>query len=263
MTMSIFETLLKTDKYGVYRRDNFLTLEMNSDPDSQLSVMTLDRPNDVCTAITRKMFLPMALIESPRDLVLIGVGGGMQAKFIHHYFPEFHLTALEIDLEVLQIARTFFGLPEDDERLKVMVGDGAEFMQQNRDQFDMILSDAYGDGNRFVDELHSLAFYSNCHRALRAGGIMIVNIYRPEPEWVQKFIASVSKTFHTCQFYPIEPFQGIMVLWKNFPEMGWKGVENRAAELDRRTGLGFAAFIDSFKTEKWIFGSSMADQMTK
>jgi spermidine synthase len=42
---------------------------------------------------------------------------------------QLNLTVVEIDPEIVQVAKDHFGLPDANERLKVVVDDGLEFIQ--------------------------------------------------------------------------------------------------------------------------------------
>lgn len=240
----------ETEKYRVKISDGRLFLHLANDEGGAMTVMELEQPHDLPAAYTRKMLLPLAFIPSPTDVLLIGLGGGLQAKFIHRYLPELRTTALEIDEEVVELARAHFGLPADDERLRVVVNDAADFVRDHGDeQFDLILSDAFGEGYRPVDALHSVEFYRACHRVLRSGGVMTVNVYEPTAAWADHFMSTVASVFPCRKFIPISPIQGVMVLWKGRPDLNWDAVGERAAKLDGKTGLGFSAFVDELKSE--------------
>jgi spermidine synthase len=60
--------------------------------------------------------LPAVPARSPRDIALIGLGGGSLAKYIHRHLPDSRLTALEINPEVVAAARGYFLLPQDDDK---------------------------------------------------------------------------------------------------------------------------------------------------
>ena len=248
--MAEHSCVTKTEKYRVQMSDGRLFLHLANDERGAMTVMELAQPHELPALYTRKMLLPLAFIPSPADVVLIGLGGGQQAKFIHRYLPELRTIALEIDQEVVELARTHFGLPVDDERLRVLVSDAADFVRDHGDeQCDLILSDAFGEGYRPVDALHSAEFYRACHRILRSGGVMTVNVFEPTAIWANRFMSTVSSIFPCRKFIPISPVQGVMVLWKGRPDLDWDAVRERAAKLDRKANLGFSAFVDELQNE--------------
>lgn len=249
-TMADDSCVERTEKYRVQISDGRLFLHLANDENGAMTVMELAQPNDLPALYTRKMLLPLAFIPSATDVLLIGLGGGQQAKFIHRYLPELRTIGLEIDTEVVELARTHFGLPPDDDRLRVVVQDGADFVRNHGDeQCDLILSDAFGEGYRPVDALHTPDFYRECHRILRPGGVMTVNVYEPTAEWAARFMSTVSSVFTCRKFIAISPVQGVMALWKGRPDLDWDAIGDRAARLDSKTGLGFSAFVDGLKNE--------------
>ena len=244
------ECVEKTDKYRVLKEDGRLFVHVGNDEHSYMTVMDLTDPHHLSAPYARTMLLPLAFIPSPTDLVLIGLGGGQQAKFIHRYLPELHTTALEVDPEMVMLARSHFDLPNDDARLRVVVADAADFIHNHRDkQCDMILSDACSESYEPVDALHTVEFYSACHQMLRPGGIMTVNVYNPIAAWANRFMSTVSAVFPCKKFIPVSQEQGVMILWKDSPNLDWDAIERRAAVLDSRVDLGFRAFCESLKRE--------------
>jgi spermidine synthase len=122
------------------------------------SAMRLRDPWALELEYTRAMMACLLFCPAPRDMALIGLGGGSLAKFIHRHLPDTRLTALEVNGEVVDAARAFFLLPPDDERLSVRVVDGY-------------------DARRIVEALASEAFYRACLDMLRPGGVAVFNLW--------------------------------------------------------------------------------------
>jgi len=73
--------------------------------------------------------------------LLIGLGGGLLASFLINFMPNLSLSVVEIDPEIVKVAKDHFGLPESNERLKVVVDDGLKFIQSTESQYNIILID--------------------------------------------------------------------------------------------------------------------------
>ena len=56
---------------------------------------------------------------------MIGLGGGSVPKFLHRFAAGIRTRVIEIDADVISVARSHFQLPDDDERLQSIHGDGA------------------------------------------------------------------------------------------------------------------------------------------
>ncbi|MDP3031606.1 MAG: hypothetical protein Q8N33_05975, partial [Rhodocyclaceae bacterium] len=70
-----------------------------------------------------------------------------------------------------------FKLPEDGEgeRLRIVIGDGAEFVAASQKRYDLILVDGF-DADARTGMLDSLPFYLNCKARLTPSGLMVTNL---------------------------------------------------------------------------------------
>jgi spermidine synthase len=143
------------------------------------SVMRVRDPVALELEYTRAAMLFAVLHPGARDIALIGLGGGSLAKFIHRHLPNAHLTALEINPEVVAAARSYFHLPPDDAHLTTITGDGAAWMAAQHGTQDALILDGY-DRKRIVAALSSAEFYRACHSALRPGGWAVFNLWAEE-----------------------------------------------------------------------------------
>jgi spermidine synthase len=121
--------------------------------------------------------LPLA--DHQRRILLIGLGGASMQKFLHDLLPETGLETIEIDPEVVRIARKFFGFETDDNQI-VHVHDGRAFIENSERQYDIIFLDAYGP-----DSIpHSLAtqeFLQAVRDRLSEGGVVCSNLLTGNP----------------------------------------------------------------------------------
>ncbi len=109
----------------------------------------------------------------PGSVVVIGLGAGMIPSFLSEKAPEIETTSIEIDPEVVQVARRFFGFaPDANDR--VLVGDGRRELERQVAAADVILVDAY-----FADSvpfhLMTKEFYELCRARLRPDGVVAAN----------------------------------------------------------------------------------------
>lgn len=193
------------------------------------------------------MLMPLVLIDAPRDVILIGLGGGQQVRFVHQNLPQLRMIALEIDAEMVTLARQYFGLPPDDERLQVVTADGAVFVAGLENQCDLLLQDASGENNGIVDALHTEAFYRDCHRALRKGGIMTVNVYRPAPDWGIGLMHMLQRIF--ARVYATTVVAGeqyVLTLCKDALGPDWDATAKRAASMEPQVELPLINFVKRF-----------------
>ena len=139
--------------------------------------MRIQRPNALELAYTREMMSGLLLREAPwpRNALLIGLGAGSLAKFIYHKLPQTRIDVVEIDPQVEIVARLHFKLPDDPQRLRVIIDDGARFMLADGPRYDYILIDGFDKGGR-PGALDTLPFYQACRARLSNAGLLAVNL---------------------------------------------------------------------------------------
>jgi spermidine synthase len=139
------------------------------------SSMRADRPDELQIGYTRTMMGFLLLQPQPRNITLIGLGGGSLVKFCRRYMPSARITAVENNPAVIAL-RKEFAIPDDDDRLSIVADDGAAFMRRSAGSIDVLLVDAFGrDG--LPPTLATQAFYDDCHRSLAPGGVLAMNLH--------------------------------------------------------------------------------------
>lgn len=140
--------------------------------------MRIARPWSLELAYTREMMAGLLLRDTPRwprSALLIGLGAGSLAKFIYRNLPDCRTTVVEINTQVDYIARQYFKLPDDPNRLAVVIGDGADYMMAGGRAFDYILVDGF-DADARAGVLDTLPFYQACRSRLSEQGLLCVNL---------------------------------------------------------------------------------------
>lgn len=141
--------------------------------------MRVARPFALELDYTREMMSPLLLRPDagwPRHALLVGLGAGSMTKFLYRYRPECKLTVVEINPEVVAVARQSFRLPDEDERLTVHVADALEWVRESKKRFDLILIDGF-DHNARAGALATEAFYRDCRARLTRQGVFAANLF--------------------------------------------------------------------------------------
>lgn len=157
------------------------------------SAMRLSRPWDLELAYTRAMMGFLMFNPAPQAVLMVGLGGGSLAKFIRKQRPQTHITAVEVDPRVIAAARAHFELPPNDAALEVIEGDGALYVRQHPASADVILLDGFDAGNQ-VEALATQTFYAACRRALKPGGVLVVNLWGRDRDYAEYF-ARLTRAF--------------------------------------------------------------------
>ena len=120
--------------------------------------------------------VPILAHGAVNQVLIIGGGdGGILREVLKHHSVS-QVTMVEIDKAVVDMCVKY--LPRhsqgafENERLNLLIDDGANFVSQTKDKFDVIIvdsTDPIGPG----EVLFRLDFYQDCKRILNEGGIMV------------------------------------------------------------------------------------------
>ncbi|MDF0376727.1 polyamine aminopropyltransferase [Methylophilus sp. YYY-1] len=122
-------------------------------------------------ALSSLLFKPAA-----RKLLLVGLGGGSIAKYVWKYCPQIKQTVVELNPQVIQVARSHFFVPDDDARLQIIEGDGIAYLQQHPGSVDWLMMDAFGS-NGLPPDFCTQAFFDDCADALTPDGLFTINLW--------------------------------------------------------------------------------------
>jgi len=132
---------------------------------------------------------------NPKNILVIGGGdGGTVREVLKHPKVE-QVTMVEIDGEVVRACREH--LPHiaasfEDPKLNLLIDDGIAFVKNAEPQsYDIIIVDG-SDPVGPAQGLFSTEFYTNCHKALTTGGILVTQ--GESPKFNEKVFAELGHT---------------------------------------------------------------------
>lgn len=231
-----------TPPVQILERDGIRYLHLGGT--SVQSAMRLQAPYALELEYTRAMMGFLLFHGAPRQTGLIGLGGGSLAKFIHRHLPESRLTVLEIHPEVIITARTWFDLPPDDERLRVLQGDGAAYVRAHPDSLDVLLVDGF-DAEDIAVALTTQKFYRACCAALRPGGVAVFNLWGSDP-FFSRYYRQLAHAFdgHTLLLPAVEKANVVVFAFRDpLPDTGFAHLAGLAEQLENTYGLEFDDFL--------------------
>jgi len=182
---------------------------------------------------------PVGLLwqPQPQRILIVGLGGGSIAMFLHKHLPEASIDAVELDPAVVAVARSHFGLVTD-ARLQVHVGDGRAFIEQAQPGYDLILLDAYG-GDGFPHALATQEFLRSVKRVLSPQGVVLSNVWsRQYNSHYDGMVASYRALFGFMAVMDLEGVGNKLLIARHQPEPLNRAVLiNRASAISRRLHL--------------------------
>jgi len=123
---------------------------------------------------TRFSAMATAYPLSVSKVLIIGLGGGRTASYIHQSMQDVNVTAVELDQAVFDMAQKHFDFKQDD-RLKVVIDDGRRYLMKTKEKYDVIIIDAYR-GPFVPFHLLTKEFFELAASRLNKGGVVAQNI---------------------------------------------------------------------------------------
>ena len=168
--------------------------------------MRVARPWSLELDYTREMMACLLLHPEPawpKRALLIGLGAASLTKFLHRHRPRCRITVVEIEPRVVAVARQHFRLPEESAHLNIVIGDGVEFMAEDKGRYDLIMVDGF-DADARAGMLDTVPFYANCRPRLSDDGLLVVNLlsrrkdFRASLARLRKAFSDRATAFPSC-----------------------------------------------------------------
>lgn len=214
------------------------------------SAMRVKAPFELELAYSRGMMMFLLFHKQPKDVLMIGLGGGSIPKYIHHFLPEMQTRVVEINPRIIQVARSHFYLPENDEKLEVMEGDGVAYLQENSNTTDILLLDIF-DSQGVPPEMYNQAFFDTCAEALHLDGMLTVNLWGSDKNF-DIYLQRIEQSFHDRVLVLRTGRPGNIVVFgfKRMPrDMRWSTLRVRAKALQENHKIEFLEFVEKLKDE--------------
>lgn len=213
------------------------------------SSMLLYEPGRLTLGYTRAMLAALLFNPDPARILLVGLGGGSLARFLLQQLPAVQITAVESRARVVDVARSHFDLRED-VRLRIEVGDGADFLSACPDRhFDLILVDAF-DSVGVHPSVQTRAFHRDARRALAPGGAVSVNLWITPGASFENLLRNMAEGFAgQILRLPVEQRANLIALGLDRPHsrQDLKRLHEHAAGLERRYGLELSRHLRSLQ----------------
>lgn len=195
--------------------------------------------------LTHPLFLTY---PNPQKVLVIGAGdGGVLREVLKHKVSQVYL--VEIDNEVIRLSQRYLPSLSDgaftkDKRVKIIIDNGAKFIQKTREKFDLCFVDS-PDPVGVARILFSKKFYKNIFSILTAKGMMIrqTGSTTLQPEELRQNYKIVKEIFPylSVQLVAIPTYIGgffsFLIASKkiNLKRISYKRIRNRYNKLNLKT----------------------------
>ena len=146
--------------------------------DRNQTCMMLDNPDQLVFDYTRMSFAGLLLQQSPKNILVIGLGGGSIPMTFADLFPSAQIDVIEIDDAVVKVAGEYFDFNET-QNMKVHVGDGRPFIKRaglRGEKYDYIVLDAFS-GDYIPEHMLTREFLEEVKAVMTNDGVLIANTF--------------------------------------------------------------------------------------
>jgi spermidine synthase len=200
------------------------------------SVTNLEDPDDLPLAYSQVMTAASLLYPTEvKRILMIGLGGGSISTYYGRAMPDVHIDTVELDQRVIDVAKQYFALRETP-RVRYIAADGRVFLNRSKDQYDLILLDAYRGG--YVPfHLLTREFYTLVKSRLTPGGAVAFNVH-DGTKLYHSTVKTLGDVFPTLDLYPSGMGEVITTLSAD-PKFDRSVLATRAAALQERYKFRF------------------------
>jgi spermidine synthase len=208
------------------------------------SSMKVKAPFELELAYTRGMMSFLLFSDSVKHVLTIGLGGGSVPKYIHQYCPEIKQTVVEINPQIINVARSHFYVPENDEKLNVIEGDGIAYLAETPNSTDVLMIDAF-DSVGIPPDFCSQDFFDSCEMALTNDGIFAINLWGSDKKF-DIYLQRIEQSFENkVLILPTGKPGNIVVFgFKHLPDLRIIHLRERAKLLEYSHKVEFLSFLE-------------------
>ncbi|HZV97643.1 MAG TPA: polyamine aminopropyltransferase [Methylophilaceae bacterium] len=216
--------------------------------DTVQSSMRIKAPFELELRYTRGMMAFLLFSNTVRNVLAIGLGGGSVPKYLYHHVPEIKTRVIEINPQIIHIARSHFEVPQDDNRFEVVEGDGVLYLRENEAAAQALMIDAF-DSRGIPPDLCSQEFFDSCAAALTADGIFAINLWSSDKNF-DVYLARIELSFNQRVLVLPTGWPGNMVVFgfRRVPvDLRWSTLRERAKALEVDHKIEFLEFVERLR----------------
>jgi spermidine synthase len=141
------------------------------------------------------------VIVPAKKLLVLGMGAGGSIQVTKQVVPDMEIDAVEIDPEVVRVAREFFALPQNDPRLHVHIADARPWLAEHAAKNDLVHIDLFQGGPYVPFYLTTVEFFRLVRSRMVDSGVLIVNVYdkSPKQELLEAMGATLRQAFPSLE----------------------------------------------------------------
>lgn len=137
---------------------------LNSSESATQSAINLKQPHKIIMQNLEYTMGCLMFMPPPKNILLLGVGGGSLIHFLRHYCPKAAITGIDIDESLLKAMHDEFLLPHADALLNYEIADAQTWVKHDKNKYDLIIVDLFNEHSmpQWVVEKDFMQDLKNC-----------------------------------------------------------------------------------------------------
>jgi len=216
--------------------------------DAIQSAMGLSEHDAIELDYVRAMMAFLLFRPEPRDVLMVGLGGGSMARFVHARMPGTRVTVAEINPGVVAVARKYFQFPEEDKRLRIVIAEGAEEVARRPAGYDVLAVDGFVNG-KVAPSLCTSSFYDSAFAALRPQGVLVAN-FMADDSRLERHCARIERAFGRSPVLLLAEEEDNLIAFavRGGPSrLAWAQLSARARDARETLGLALDVSLAALK----------------
>jgi predicted membrane-bound spermidine synthase len=191
------------------------------------SAVFTDGTNDLVFDYTKYYRLSSYFQPNTKNALMIGGGTFTYPKDYLQKNPDATMTVVEIDKQLLDLAKKYFYFEEND-RLDLVFEDGRTYINRNKEKYDTIFMDAYKSNASIPYQLTTRETVIKCYNDLSEDGVILSNIVASLGGERSDFLKAEYRTFSSVfdNVYLFSVGQSSDDKLKNYIMVGIKGMKS-------------------------------------
>ena len=201
----------------------------------------IENPDQLVSSLHHYFFTALLFINTPKTVLLGGLGGGAIARYLHNKHPEIEGNAIEIDKTIASLAKDYFYFPKN--QWSITVGD---LQNADKGQYDFIVVDL-ADDDLTPAWLTTERMLVRLKQKLTKSGVLAINLLVTDAQALKQSLEISRKIFDRRTLCVNVPDHRNIVLFafNQQPEnTSADELEKRAKELNGMWGLDFSVLLE-------------------
>lgn len=172
---SLYQNVYMVEEFGMH----CMRFRKKNKNDLSQSCIFLDAPEIFVFDYYKQAMGVTFFVEDPKEILIIGLGGGVLANTFGEIYPDAHITSVEIDPVVAKMAKKYFSYDDSKPNFETHVRDGRVFVKRalkDDKRYDLILLDAF-NSDYIPEHMMTKEYLEEVKELAKDDGIIMANTF--------------------------------------------------------------------------------------